>query len=62
MAQKMFKTMVPSKYLNNFWGTLELLFIWCEINIDLNGHKRCVILATDVENQTATFSVADKKL
>ena len=54
--------MVPSKYLNNFWGTLEMLFIWCEINIDLNGYKRCIILATDVENQTATFSVADKKL
>ena len=30
------ETMVPLKYLSNFWETLEMPLINCEINLDLN--------------------------
>ena len=38
---------------------LEISLINCEINLDLNWSKKCVIVATD---QGATFSIIDAKL
>ena len=32
MIQKMLKLRVPLKYVNNFWRTLEVPLINCEIN------------------------------
>ena len=29
---------VPLKYLSNFWRTLEMLLINCEVNLILHGH------------------------
>ena len=49
------------KYLSNFWRTLEMPLINCEITLDLNW-PRCVILATNIANQSATFSITDTKL
>ena len=43
------KLMVPLKYLSNFWRSLEMLLINCEINLDLNWSKKCVILATNAD-------------
>ena len=54
--------MVPLKYLSNFWRTLEISLINCEITIDLNWSGNCVIVATNIENQSATFSITDTKL
>ena len=34
----------------------------CEINLDLNWSKKCVIVATTVEDQGATFLITDTKL
>ena len=34
----------------------------CEINLDLNGSQKSVIVATDVASQAATFSITDTKL
>ena len=34
--------MVPLKYLNNFWSTLEMTLKNCEINLDLNWSKTAV--------------------
>ena len=48
------------KYLSNFWRTLEVLFINCEINFALNWPKSCVI--SDAGNQAATFAITDTKL
>ena len=50
--------MVPLKYLSNFWRTLELKLplINCEIKIDLNWSKNCVIVAKNV-GQATTFSI-----
>ena len=49
--------MVPLKYLSNFWRTLEVSLSNCEINIDLNWSKKCVIVSTAVANQGAIFSI-----
>ena len=37
-------------------------FIYSEINLDLNWSKICVIVATNVAAQVATFSITDTKL
>ena len=34
---------VPLKYLNNFWRSLNLPLINCEIELDLSWSKNCVI-------------------
>ena len=54
--------MVSLKYLSNFWRTLEMPLNNCEINLDLNWSKTCVIMATDIANQGATFTITDTKL
>ena len=54
--------MVPSKYLSNFWRTLEMPLIECEITLDLNWSEKCIILVTNTENQGATLSTNDAKL
>ena len=53
---------VPLKYLSNFWRTLEMPLINCEITLDLNWSENCVIVATNVANQGATLSITDTKL
>ena len=54
--------MVPLKYLSNFWRTLEMLLINCEINLMLPWSSTCVIISTDVANQIATFAITGTKL
>ena len=54
--------MVPLKCLRNFWKTLEIRLINGEINLDLNWYKKCVIVATDIADQGAIFSITDAKL
>ena len=43
--------MVPLKYLSNFWRTLEMSLINCEVNLVLTWCANCVILYTNVANQ-----------
>ena len=49
---------VPLKYLSNFWGTLEMPQINCEINLNLTCSTTCV-----VTNSTGvgTFGKTDTK-
>ena len=58
---KNFEIMVPLKYLSNFRRTLEMSLINCEINLDLNWSKNCIIAVTDVANQNITFSILIQK-
>ena len=53
--------MVPLKYLSNFRRTLEMSLINCEINLDLNWSKNCIIAVTDVASQNITFSILIQK-
>ena len=40
--------MVPLKYLSNFWRTLEMLLINCEVNLILTWSSDFVIIYTDM--------------
>ena len=42
--------MVSLKYLSNFWRTLEIALINCEVNLILTWSANCVIVSTDVVN------------
>ena len=51
--------MIPLKYLSNFWRTLEMLLINCEVNLILTWSSACVITdSTGVER----FVITDTKL
>ena len=51
--------MLPLKYLSNFWRTLEMFLINCELNLILTWSANCVIVSTAVENQVKTFAITD---
>ena len=51
--------MVPLKYLSNFWRTLELPLINCEVNLILTWSSACVI--TNFTG-AGTFEITDTKL
>ena len=52
--------MVPLKYLSNFWRTLEMPLINCEVNLILTWSADCVIIYNDVANQVLTFPITEK--
>ena len=53
--------MVLLKYLSNFWRTLEMSLINCEVNLILTWSSSCVLIATRIPNQNATFAITDTK-
>ena len=53
---------IPLKHLRNFWRTLEISLIICEITLLLTWSASCVIVSIDVVNQNATFAITDTKL
>ena len=54
--------MVPLKYLSNFWRTLEMSLINCEVEFILNRSTDCVIISTNVANQNPTFTITETNL
>ena len=54
--------MVPLKYPSNFWRTLEMPLINCEIKLILTWSKNCVIIYTDVNDQNPTFTITETNL
>ena len=54
--------MVPLKYLSNFWRTLEMPLINCEVNLILTWSADCVIIYTDVAGQIPTFTITETNL
>ena len=50
------------KYLSNFWGTLEMPLINCEVEIILTWSGNCVIIYTNVANQVPTFTITETNL
>ena len=59
---KEFEIIVPLKYLSNFWRTLEMPLINCEVNLILTWSSTCVLVATNIPNQNATFPITDTKI
>ena len=54
--------MVTLKYLSNFWRTLEIPLINCEVNLILTWSADCVIIYNDVINQVPTFAITETNL
>ena len=54
--------MVPLKYLSNFWRTLEMPLINCEVELILTWSRNCVIISTNVANQIPTFTITETNL
>ena len=54
--------MVPLKYLSNFWRTLEMPLINCEVELILTWSSDCVIIYTDVADQNSTFTITETNL
>ena len=54
--------MVPLKYLSNFWRTLEMPLINCELELILDWSASCVIIYTNVANQVPTFTITETNL
>ena len=57
--EKYVEIMVPLKYLSNFWRTLEMPLINCEVNLILTWSSTCVITES---NGAGTFAITDTKL
>ena len=57
--EKNVEVIVPLKYLSNFWGTLEMSLINCEVNLILAWPSTCVI--TD-STGAGVFAITDTKL
>ena len=54
--------MVPLKYLSNFWRTLEMPLINCEVELILNWSPDCVTIYTNVDNQVPTVTITGTNL
>ena len=52
--------MVPLKYLSNFWRTLKMPLIICEINLDLNWFRNSVIVASNADQDTSFLIIGTK--
>ena len=54
--------MVPLKYLSNFWRTLEMHLINCEVELILIWFVGCVIIYTNTANQVSTFTITETNI
>ena len=54
--------LVPLKYLRNFWRTLEMPLINCEVELILTWSANCVMIYTNVANQKPTFTITQTNL
>ena len=56
---------IPLKYLSNFWRSLDIPLINCEVEIILTWTKKCVLADMTVANNPPTglaFQITDTKL
>ena len=53
------KIMVPLNYSSNFWRTLEMPLINCEVNFIFTWSANCVVVSTNFANQCATFTITE---
>ena len=54
--------MVPLKYLSNFWRTLEMPLINCEVELILTWSAGSVIIYANVGNQNPTLTITETNL
>ena len=58
--KKGLKIAVPIKYLSNFWRSLEMPLINCEVKHSLTWNKNCVLVAADASSN-GTFKITNAK-
>ena len=56
-TKKKINIVVPLKYLSNFWRTLDMPLINCEVFLTLTWSENCVL--TDITTQTARAAQGD---
>ena len=54
--------MAPLKHLSNFWRTLEMPLINCEVGLILTWPADCIVIYTNFENQVPTFTRIETNL
>ena len=54
--------MVPAKHLSNFWRSLEMQLINCEVNVILTQSADSVTIYTNVANKIPTFAITEANL
>ena len=54
--------MLTLKYLSNFWRTLEMRLINCEVELILTWSVNCVIIYANVANRVPTFTITETNL
>ena len=53
------KIVVPLRYLNNFWSSLEIPLIHCKVELSLKWYKNCMFSSA---GDNATFTITDANL
>ena len=53
---------VPLKYLSNFWRTLEIPLINCEIIFFITWSEEFIIVTWTADDQKSKFGITDTKL
>ena len=53
------KTVVPLKYLSNFWRSLEMPLINCSVHLELNWIEDCILSSA---GDSAKFKITDATL
>ena len=53
---------IPIKYLSNFWRSLDLFFINCEVEFDLEWSRNCVLIGKDDHITNVGFKITSTKL
>ena len=56
------KIMVPLKCLSNFWRTLKMSLMNCEIELILTWSASCAIIYTRVDIEVPTFTITKTNL
>ena len=59
------EVVIPLKYLSNFWRTLNIPLINCEVELILNWSKNCVLTDMTAANNAPTgleFQITDTRL
>ena len=59
---KAVQIMVPLKYLSNFWRTLEMPLMNCEINLIFLTWSANYVISNAANNKATTFAIVDGKL
>ena len=61
-GRKDVEIMAPLKYLSNFWRTLEMPLINCQVEYILTWSAGCVIISTNVADQVPAFTITETNL